>query len=172
MFLLLYRDFQGKISASQETPEQQMKILNIVINSASKEEIINKIAEEKIRGIFYGNPADFFLKDKAKIGLGDCFKTNFVKAIKEYKEVIARRNAVMHNEGRVDRKYLREVENPVFTLDQKVEINKEYITNSIFLLYGLASVVVKQVIVNNYNPSYVNKKLDKFVVSFTEKYKN
>ena len=73
----VYRDFEGKLETSMETPEQQSKLLKIIINSNDKTEIIGRIAEEKIRGIFYGNPIDFFEKDKAKIGLNNYFKDNF-----------------------------------------------------------------------------------------------
>ncbi len=42
--------------------------------SRYKEEIIEKLAEEKVRSILYGNPLDIFEKDKAKLGFGTFFK--------------------------------------------------------------------------------------------------
>jgi len=167
----IYRDFEGKLETSMETPEQQSKLLKVIIDSTDKTEIIGRIAEEKIRGIFYGNPADFFEKDKARIGLNNHFKDNYKLALEEYKEVIARRNVLTHNNGKVDRKYLREVKTPTFSLGDKVTIDKTYLKHSIFLLHGLSTVVVEQVIKNNYGAVKLKEKHDKYIRAFDRKYK-
>lgn len=167
----VYRDFEGKLETSMEPPEQQSKLLKIIINSNDKTEIIGRIAEEKIRGIFYGNPADFFEKDKAKIGLNNYFKDNYKLALDEYKEIIARRNVLTHNSGKVDRKYLREVRNPTYSLGEKVGIDKLYLKNSIFLLHGLSTLVVEQVIKNNYGALNLKEKYKTYIKAFDKKYK-
>jgi len=167
----VYRDFEGKLETSMETPEQQSKLLKIIIDSNDKTEIIGRIAEEKIRGIFYGNPADFFVKDKAKIGLNNHFKDNYNLALEEYKEVIARRNVLTHNNGKVDRKYLREVKNAIFSLDDKVTVSKTYLKDSIFLLHGLSTIVVEQVIKNNYSATKLKDQYDRYIRAFDKKYK-
>lgn len=167
----VYRDFEGKLETTMETPEQQSKLLKIIVDSQDKTEIISRIAEEKIRGIFYGNPADFFLKDKARIGLNNHFKDHYKLAIDDFKEVIARRNIFTHNNGYVDRKYIREVKNPTLSLDEKVKITKQYLKDSIFLLHGLSTIVVDQVIKNNYGATKLKNKFEAYIKSFDKKYK-
>jgi hypothetical protein len=168
----VYRDFELKLETSMETPEQQSKLLKIIVGSTDKTEIIGRIAEEKIRGIFYGNPADFFEKDKAKIGLNNHFKDNYALALDEYREVIARRNVIMHNNGCVDRKYLREVKNTTLALDAKVTVSKDYLKNSIFLLHGLSTIVLDQVIKNNYKATKLKERFTAYIRAFDKKYKS
>jgi hypothetical protein len=170
--LRVYRDFQWKLKTTLETPEQQAKLLEIIINSEDKNEIISKIAEEKIRGIFYGNPIDFFEKDKAKIGLGNHFKDNYKSALKLYSEIIARRNIIAHNDSRVDRKYLREVNDSAFSLGERVSISKDYIKEWIFILHSFAAITVEQVVKNNYGGAKIKEKYMKQIGIFDEKYKN
>ncbi len=167
----VYRDFEDKLETTMETPEQQSKLLKIIVNSSDKTEIIGRIAEEKIRGIFYGNPTDFFEKDKARIGLNNHFKINYKLAIEEYKEIIARRNVLTHNNGKVDRKYIREVKNSTYLLNDKVSISKTYLKDSIFLLHGLSTIVVEQVIKNNYSATKLKEKYDRYIRAFDKKYK-
>lgn len=167
----VYRDFEEKLETQLETPEQQSKILKIIIDSNDKSEIVSRIAEEKIRGIFYGNPADFFVKDKARIGLNNFFKNNYELALSEFKEVIARRNIYAHNNGCVDRKYLREVSNSSFALNEKVPVTKQYLKDSIFLLHGLSTYVLEQVIKNSYGAPKVKDRFGAYLKSFDKKYK-
>lgn len=167
----VYRDYESKLETSMETPEQQSKLLKIIVDSNDKTEIIGRIAEEKIRGIFYGNPVDFFEKDKAKIGLNSYFKDNYKLALEEYKEVIARRNVLTHNNGKVDRKYIREVKNPTFSLGDKVTISKTYLRDSIFLLHGLSTIVIEQVIKNNYAAPKMKEQYNNYIRIFDKKYK-
>jgi len=167
----VYRDFEGKLETPMETSDQQSKLIKLIIDSSDRNEIIGRISEEKIRGIFYGNPSDFFEKDKARIGLNNYFKDNYKLALEEYKEVIARRNILTHNNGHVDRKYLREVRNTTFKLDEKVTITKAYLKESIFLLHGLSTIVLEQVIKNNYGATKVKERYKAYIRSFDKKYK-
>ena len=134
--------------------------------------MITKIAEEKIRGIFYGKPSDFFTKDKAKIGIDKNIESYYKSAIENYQEIIARRNIITHNNGKVDRKYLREVKNSSFKLGEKIKIDKEYLKHSIKILHGLASIVTKQVIETNYSSVGLNQKLVKYVDRFEKEWKS
>ena len=168
----IYRDHSYKLAGGDETPEQKEKLIKIIIDSDEKEEMISKIAEEKIRGIFYGKPSDFFTKDKAKIGINKNFETVYNLAIDDYQEIIARRNIYTHNNGKVDRKYLREVKNSTYALGQKPKIDKAYIKKSIHLLQGLASVVTKQSLQANYPMTCMNRNINKYVLRFDKEWKN
>lgn len=167
----VYRDYECKLETAIENTEQQTKLLRIIVDSNDKNEIISRIAEEKIRGIFYGNPVDFFEKDKAKIGLNTHFKDTYNLALHKYKEIIARRNVLAHNNGKVDRKYLREVDNPMFNLGDKIVIDKVYLKESIFLLHGLSTIVVERVIKNNYGAKKIKEQYNNYIKAFDKKYK-
>jgi hypothetical protein len=159
-----------RCSLAIETVEQQSKLIKIIIESNDKSEMVWKIAEEKIRGIFYGNPVDLFEKDKAKIGLNNHFKDNYKLALQEYKEVIARRNIITHNNGKVDRKYLREAKGTILSLGEKVNITKPYLKEAIFLLHGLSTKVVELIIKNNYGAPKLKDKFDTYIKAFDKKY--
>lgn len=167
----VYRDFEYKLEAPTEVQEQQTKLMRIILDSTDRTEMIRKIAEEKIRGIFYGNPADFFEKDKARLGFGTYFKDNYKAALEVYKEIIARRNIYTHNSGRVDRKYLKEVRGATFNLDEKLPIIKDYIKESIFLLHGFSSIVVEQVIKKTYSAPKIKEGISEYIKIFDKKYK-
>ena len=126
---------------SLETVDRQYKLLDTIISKGTKEEILDSLIEEKVRGIFYGNPTDYFLKDKKlKLGFGSYFLDKHSRNISFFKEITARRNLYAHNNGKVDSKYIREVENPSFELGKKAVIDKQYLRHVIITLRGLASV--------------------------------
>jgi hypothetical protein len=168
----VYRDHDYKLQTSFETPEQSSKLLKVIIDSSDRDEMIYKIAEEKIRGIFYGNPVDFFVKDKAKVGFDDYFKNNHQNTIKTYTEIIARRNIYAHNKGKVDRKYMREVKGTNLRLGQIATIDKEYIKEVILVLRGLSVSVTKLVIEKTYLASDTNKTIERRFCTFESLYKD
>jgi hypothetical protein len=146
----VYEDYPGKLLGGDiEQSEQQSKLLRIIIDSNSREEILRRIAEERIRTIFYGNPVHFFTKDKAKLEFGNYF-TSRTKAMAQFQELMARRNVIVHNGGRVDRKYLAETNNKSFKLDQAVSLEQDYIRESLILLECLGGAVATKVLCNVY----------------------
>jgi hypothetical protein len=150
----IYSDFPIKLTNSNpDTPASELKLTSLIVSSNSKEEMIEAIIEEKIRSIFYGKPTDFFTKDKAKVGLGDHIKTDFDKAIKQYGEITARRNIIIHNSGKVDSKYIREVSATTFKKGAKVPVDKDYLKNAVIVLRGLSAMTTHQAIKNTYNGS-------------------
>ncbi len=168
----IYRDFPYKLITKEETPDQQEKLLKIITESFDKEEIIARISEEKIRGIFYGKPIDFFTKDKARIGIDKQMETYYKTAIEMYQEIIARRNVFAHNNGKVDRKYLREVSNPSFKLRAIPQVDNIYLKDSIQVLHGIATVATKQAIESSYSVKFKGQKLQFYIDRFDKKYKN
>ncbi len=168
----VYRDFDFKLQNSFESPEQSNKLLKVILNSSDRDEMIYKIAEEKIRGIFYGNPVDFFKKDKAKIGIDDYFKNNYLQILDKYAEIIARRNIYAHNNGKVDRKYLREVKDTDLDLGRVAIIDQEYIRECVIVLRGMSVVTTKLVIENTYQAENTNKTIEKKFKTFEKLYKD
>ncbi len=167
----LYRDFPYKLETKDETPDQQSKILKTIINSVDREEIIERLSEEKIRSIFYGKPVDFFKTDKARVGVGNYIKSTYNLALTKFEEIVARRNIYTHNQGKVDRKYLREVTGTTLKLGDKLTITKNYLKDSIKVLLGLTVVTTQLALKNNYNATKISEKLKKQLSIFDKEYK-
>jgi hypothetical protein len=138
---LVYRDHPAKLRSkdSQESPEQSEKLLEVILSSQSRAEIIERLIEERVRGIFYGRPSAFFSKDLGKLEFGEYFRVNAAPAVADYAEITARRNVLVHNAGRVDRKYLREVKGGALALGAMVPLDRPYLRKSIATLEGLAA---------------------------------
>lgn len=146
------KDDPSLLKTDNPTSErEEMKFINLILDSADKSEIIDRIVEEKVRGIFYGSPVDFFIKSKSKLRFNKYFETKCISELEQYAEVTARRNIISHNSGKIDRKYLREVTNPKFKLGQTVPITSTYLLDSIQLLHSLASKATELVLVRHYN---------------------
>lgn len=170
----VYYDYPDLMNSNHNTvdTQQQEKLLNIILQSADKKEILSKIAEEKIRGIFYGDPTDFFTKDKAKLGFKNYFKDHYDLAIKEYKTIIAYRNIIMHNNGRIDNKFIREIKGTTYKEGQKIHISSQYIFDSLFLLNGLSLITLNSVLDNRYKLPLITSKYTKRIQIFENEYLN
>jgi hypothetical protein len=144
----VYRDYPMKLATNQlaETQDGSPKLLDVVLRSSDKAEILDHLIEEKIRGLFYGKPKDFFQRDPAKLEFGDYFRVRFARVIEEYAEVTARRNLIVHSGGKVDRKYLREVKGSPLRLGQIVPLEEDYLFRVLGLLEGLAAACAGLVI--------------------------
>jgi len=133
-------------NGSEDSPARLDKVINVILKSDDRDEIIDRLAEEKIRSLFYGNPADFFIRSsRYKLDFGRVFESKYSDCISTYREIIARRNIYAHNGGRIDRKYLRELGNPSLKLDSKLKISREYLRESILVLRGLSAVAARTV---------------------------
>lgn len=150
--LEVYRDFPEKLRGmGNESEKRELKLMNVILDSFDKEEMLAKITEEKIRSLFYGNPLDFFKKDTAKLGLKKFFSSNHQSTLDKFTEIIARRNIYVHNDGRVDRKYHREVKNSTYSLGNKAIISDTYLRESLMILKGLGVLVANLSIRENYH---------------------
>jgi hypothetical protein len=150
---IVYKDYPERIRSEKKYDENygyREKLFDIILNTNTRDEMIELISEERIRGIFYGNPIDFFVKDKGNIGLGDYFLKNNKIGIDKYKEIIARRNIIIHNNGRVDSKYSRESNKINIKIGQMLKTNEMYLREMIFILRGLAAITSKIVLKNLY----------------------
>ena len=145
-----------KSNIGEESIGRQDKLINIIIDSDNKNQMIERIVEERIKGLLYGNPADFFIKDKAKLNFKDNFKDNHMDLIEKYIEINARRNIYIHNNGRVDSKYLSEVKNSQYIKGQIAKIDKEYIKLTINTLMGLCSIIIVCIFKNIYKTDTVS----------------
>jgi hypothetical protein len=135
------RDYPKRLLASTQSEQgpRESKLLEIIVNSSDQGEMLEKLIEERVRGLFYGVPGDFFVKDKARLGFGDHFLSHYGAAVGRYVEILARRNLLIHNDGRVDRKYLREVPSSTLTFKQRVPIDEPYLRDALLTLRGLCA---------------------------------
>lgn len=139
----VYLDYPVKISGGGM---DQNKLFELILKSDDKQTMIDCLIEEKIRSIFYGNPLDVFENDKCKLELSNTFKDTYKDSMLLYKDIVGRRNVLIHNAGRVDKKYLRENKNSQFIEGQKIIISEDYLRGTIGLLIGIAAVTTKCVI--------------------------
>lgn len=148
---VVYLDYPGKLIGKNDVAEgENLKLARVVISSRDKDEIVERMAEEKIRSIFYGNPVNIFLKDSAKLDIGTIFSDRYRTIIDEYAEITARRNIIVHNSGRVDRKYLREVSGSKYQMGNKALVTDPYLRKSLSVLEGIAAVTAEAVVENVY----------------------
>jgi hypothetical protein len=159
---VVYMDFPGKLISKQnkqdkESEERQENLLGLIVGSVDREEMIEKLVEEKIRGIFYGNPVAFFKNDKARLEFGNTFNEFYSDQLEAYAEISARRNLFAHNEGRVDRKYLREVKDPALGLGQRAPLDTVYLKHTINILRGLSAKAASLVLTNIYKKPVTGK---------------
>lgn len=143
----VYTDYPKKMKSPGM---DEKKMFELIMSTDNKEELVARIIEEKIRGIFYGNPSDIFAKDKCNFEIKDVFKNNYCKELELYKEIVGRRNVIIHNLGRVDRKYLRENSKSSLRENEKIAITSDYLRGTIGLLTGFAAITTKCVIENIY----------------------
>lgn len=148
----VYSDYPEKLLSKDpvETPTKETKLIDIIVKSATKQEMLDAIIEEKTRSIFYGNMVDIFLKDKAKLSFGDFFLNNHADLIDDFRELIGRRNIIIHSQGVVDRKYLRENSKSTLMLGKTAPLEESYIRRSLCILRVLAASAAKLVVENIY----------------------
>ncbi|MFC6387744.1 hypothetical protein [Methylorubrum zatmanii] len=147
---LVHIDYPAKLKGlandqGSENESRKSKLIDMILDSSDRHEIIHKLIEEKVRGIFYGNPVDLFKKDKARIGFGTYFKDNHTQLLEAFKEITARRNIIIHNESRVDRKYLLEVETSSLKLGSVADITEDYLKTSLLVMKDLGAASAQRV---------------------------
>ncbi len=55
-----------------------------------------------------------------------------------YAEITARRNVIVHNLGKIDHKYIREVNNPTLKVGDIVRIDRDYLLKALQTINKLA----------------------------------
>ncbi len=150
----VYFDCPRKMSSAGMDSD---KLFDLIIDCDEKDEMIDRIIEEKLRSIFYGNPVDVFKKDKCKLELKNVFSEKYPDSLKFYSEIVGRRNAIVHNDGRVDKKFLRENPGTAYKEKQKIIITEDYLRGAIGLMLGIAAVTTSCVVENIYGETTQGK---------------
>lgn len=172
--IIVYTDYPQKVVGLDyvENEDKQNSLLKKILTYDTKQEVLESIIEERVRSIFYGNSINYFVKDKKmNLGFKDFFEKNHAINLKIFAEIIARRNLYAHNSGRVDSKYLREVENPKFQFGRKAVLEKEYLRQTIITLRGLSSIGGHLINENIYNrPQENGGVMEKIFTTFNKYY--
>ena len=142
-----FNNFPRKLGNS---PLESSKLMTLIYEYEHSDDIIEKIIEEKVRSIFYGNPKNIFLKDPCKFELKNYFIDTYKVEITYFSNIVARRNAIIHNNSRVDTKFLKECENSNYIINDKIIISEDYLLATISLLVGLAGEVTSVYLENVY----------------------
>ena len=74
---------------------------------------------------------------------------------------VPRRNIYVHNNGKVDRKYLREVEGSTLKLGSTLPLTKDYLKQTIILLKDISGMTTKLVLENVFSVTHYHK----FIIS-------
>jgi len=168
---IVYRTFPGKLAGSDiESTDRIDKIIDVILKSDDKEEMIDRLVEEKVRNIFYGNASLFFLKDRARLGFKDYFFSHHQVATANYMEILAYRNALIHSDSRVDRKFLKEAPNSKLLLGQKIKITSAFLAKSLITLRGLSANATFLVLQNSLGVTPFNRKLLAIRKSFNQEH--
>ena len=144
---MVYLDYPGKISGGMDGK----KMFQVILDSEDKEAILKALAEEKVRSVFYGRPRDIFEKDDFDLMLKKAFTETYKDAMPLYQELTSRRNIIIHNSSRIEKKYLKENPDSPFKKGEKVVISGDYLRGAIGLLLGIAAITTKCVVENIYH---------------------
>jgi len=157
---LVYQEFPKKAFPASEKYEGEEKVIDIILSSDDKQEIINRLIEEKLRKLFYGNIADIFIKDKARMELKDTFTNEYGrKLVAMMLEIFARRNIHIHNGGKVDSKYIRETRQNADYFNKVLAIDQNYLHESTNVLIQIATMFTCAIMKNIYKVEPQSKAL-------------
>ena len=167
---IVYLDYPTKLVSNTNDDgnnSSHNKLVRLIMESTDKQEMIDKLVEEKIRGIFYGNPLSVFEKDKAKLEFGTFFKEHHKCELNKFKTIVAMRNIVAHNNGKIDRKYIREADKNA-QLGAMLSIKKGFLKEAVYVLSLLAAHSTRLVVENIYK-EIPQGKLGQALNKFTKK---
>ncbi|AWM17222.1 hypothetical protein DKG76_10815 [Bacillus inaquosorum] len=148
---MVYKAYPHKLQSNKQSSNNVTdgtKLMSYIVESISREEIINKIIEEKVRSLFYGKPTDLFTKKSFKLEFADHFETNYKKELMFFSEITARRNLFVHNNGIIDSKYIKEASNSNYNIGEKIPLTENYLRGVIALLEGLSAEATSIIIEN------------------------
>jgi len=135
-FLLPRSGSQDELDTAGD--KENSKLLTILIAASTREEAIERYIEERLRGLSYGSPVDIFRKNRLRFGLNNTLAVKCSNEITRYAEIMARRNVIVHNLGRVDSKYIREVQGTTLSAGDKVVVDGPYLFDALHVLDILA----------------------------------
>lgn len=145
----IYNTYPHTLVSSDPKNSSNIRYLNIIIKSEDKDQMIEQIAEDKVRTLMYASPKDFFVKDKGNLNFGNLFKKH-QDLIDKFVELSARRNIYIHNGGHVNKDYLNYISNSKFKEGNIAKMNQEYIVSAIYTIKELSKIITIHVLSHFY----------------------
>ncbi len=104
------------------------KILFKDLRTKDTETIIDEKIEKYLNdAIMYGDYTDIFEKIKRKLKLNQIERILSDEVVRELNELSAKRNLVLHRNGRIDRKYIQKIHDDNSEIGDKLQVDSEYI---------------------------------------------
>ena len=116
--------------------------LDIILEAKSKEQLLSRLINKQMQGVFYGAPTRYFeyIEAVLNIDLPADLKKQFV-------EVKATRDVIVHNSGRANETYLEKAaELARVKNNEKLPVNSEYFSSTISHFKRLIVEFYKQVL--------------------------
>lgn len=142
--LRVYLDFPNDVYVSMgKSPDEQRdaNLLEIILDSQDREEILERVAWGRIQSIGYGNLTRVLTKDSLRLRLGGHFDHSHDELLATLGEASARRNIWMHNDGKVDRRYLQLVATSTLRLGMRATISDDYLFAALTSMRTLGACV-------------------------------
>lgn len=129
------------VSNNAQKTDKKIEIKKI-ISATSLDEIINNLIKQKISTLFYASPEEYFTYLKEVIGI------NFDElTIKNYIEIKATRDLLVHNKGKVNDIYINKCKDAARVTDtkQNIPITEQYYIQSISVIKKIVRGIHEQV---------------------------
>jgi len=126
-----------------KTPDEQRdaNLLEIILDSQDREEILERVAWGRIQSIGYGSLTRVLTKDSLRLRLGGHFDHSHDDVLATLGEASARRNIWVHNDGKVDRRYLKLIGAGGLRLGMRATISDAYLIAALTAIRTLGACV-------------------------------
>ena len=125
------------------TISQSAVSMKDILKCQTIEEIIQQVAEKKIRSLGYEGLLDVMKYLNKSLGLDFNLESS---SLSTACEMFQTRNITVHNEGYINEQYLQNVPNSILTFGMLYPLNLQYVENSCFILMNLAQELDKQIV--------------------------
>lgn len=116
-------------NSGTSTRKQNENLLEILISSPDRQSTIDQYVHDRIKRIFYGNPIDVFTKNTLRFGIESKLSSELESELILYAEMTARRNVIVHNMRRPDKKYRESSKYVTQEKDERGKTTKKKVTH-------------------------------------------
>jgi hypothetical protein len=152
--LRVWVDYPAEVYRSNLTVSEdrwQANLLQIILESSDREEIMERLARSRIQTIGLGNVVEILTRDALRLRVAAHFETGHDDLVETLKEASARRNLWVHNDGRVDRRYRNAVPASTLRLGARAAVDTDYLLGALAAVRTLGSCVAYMAVTANYH---------------------
>lgn len=110
-----------------------------------------EVFERARNRLFRGSVVSLLQETDYQLGFNGIFVSQFNRRIAQYIEINARRNIWMHNAGKVDSHYKRQVPGSSFKIGDRATMTPAYIREAVVVLRGISAVGAAEICRGVYN---------------------